>query len=105
MALQHWGVNDAAGLLNRITLSFAGASDRQRRGNAGREALKKGLAYGWSVAVACLPAEGRLHFERQCASTDPDVRWVIRENLKKARLERMDAAWVEVCKERLERKT
>ncbi len=150
MALQHWGVSDAAGLLSvmdgwaegsffeqravvaaicepavlaqvepedvpiqgkifdlldRITRSFARAADRERRGNAGWEALKKGLAYAWSVAVAGLPAEGRPHFERQCASPDPDVRWVMRENLKKARLVRMDAAWAGFWKEKLERET
>jgi len=34
-------------------------------------------------------------------SSHQDVRWVIRENLKKRRLERMDAAWVLVSREKM----
>ena len=32
--------------------------------------------------------------EKWLANPDPDVRWIMRENLKKNRLVRMDAAWV-----------
>ncbi len=32
--------------------------------------------------------------ERWLAHPDPDVRWVMKENLRKQRLSRMDAAWV-----------
>jgi hypothetical protein len=32
--------------------------------------------------------------EKWFACDDPDVRWIMRENLKKNRLERMDAGWV-----------
>ena len=32
--------------------------------------------------------------EKWLESEDPDVRWIMRENLKKSRLARMDAAWV-----------
>lgn len=42
-----------------------------------------------------LPAEGRPLIEKWFAEPDRDVRWIIRENLKKNRLVRMDAAWVE----------
>ncbi len=80
-------------ILDHITQSFAGAGTQERR-TAGWEALKKGLAYGWSVAVAGLPDEGRPRIERWFASNNPDVRRVMRENLQKARLERMDAGWV-----------
>ena len=85
-------------ILDRNTLSFATAQDRR---SAGWQALKKGLAYGWSVAVAGLPAEGRPRIERWFASADPDVRRVMRENLQKARLERLDAGWVKYWKERV----
>jgi hypothetical protein len=30
---------------------------------------------------------------RWLANSNPDVRWIMRENLKKKRLERLDAAW------------
>jgi hypothetical protein len=33
--------------------------------------------------------------EKWLASSDKDIQWIMRENLKKARLARMDAAWVE----------
>jgi hypothetical protein len=53
--------------------------------------LRKALGYCWSVAVAALPAPGFDRLDRWAASDDPDVRWVVRENLKKARLSRADA--------------
>jgi hypothetical protein len=36
--------------------------------------------------------------EKWLADPDKDVRWIMRENLKKNRLVRMDADWVEQCK-------
>ena len=56
--------------------------------------LRQALGYCWSVAVVALPEAGRVAMERWCACDDPDVRWIMRENLKKKRLERMDAEWV-----------
>ncbi len=56
--------------------------------------LRKGLGYCWSVAVAALPASGKRAMEKWFASQDPDVRRVMKENLKKNRLARMDAGWV-----------
>jgi len=66
----------------------------------GCEALRKALGYGWSVAVAAdgLAGQGRARFERWLASPDRDVRWVLRENLKKNRLERLDPTWVAALK-------
>ena len=60
-------------------------------------ALRKGLAYCWSVAVAALPEQGKPLMEKWLASPDKDIRWLMRENLKKDRLKRMDAEWVEKC--------
>jgi len=39
---------------------------------------------------------GKPLMEEWLASADTDVRWIMRENLKKNRLVRMDAAWVEL---------
>jgi hypothetical protein len=39
--------------------------------------------------------------ERWLASDDRDVRWIMRENLRKRRLARMDAAWVARCVDEL----
>jgi len=54
--------------------------------------LRQALGSCWSVAVAALPAEGFDRLERWAAGDDPDVRWVLRENLKKARLAKADRA-------------
>jgi hypothetical protein len=77
-------------LLDGITASVEKSTDR--RGEAFL-ALRKGLGYCWSVAVAALPETGKPLMEKWMARRDADVRWVMRENLKKARLARMDAAW------------
>jgi hypothetical protein len=45
--------------------------------------------------VVAYPQAGKPLFEGWLATADPDVRWILRENLKKDRLARMDAAWVE----------
>ncbi len=85
-------------ILDRITASLGKAKTRERDGFI---ALKKGLAYCWSVAVAASPEPGKRAMERWFASDDPDVRWIMRENLKKDRLARRDAAWVKRWKAKL----
>jgi hypothetical protein len=47
------------------------------------------------VAVAALPIEGKAHMEKWLVKQDKDVQWIMRENLKKNRLIRMDADWVQ----------
>ena len=78
-------------VLHAVTTRLAAATDRKAEGF---KVLRQGLAYAWSVAVAALPAEGKRAFERWLSSPDPDVRWVLRENLQKNRLIKMDPAWV-----------
>ncbi len=78
-------------LLDRVTASLPEEDDRS---SDAFKALRKGLGYCWSVAVAAHPEAGRPAMERWLDSGDPDVRWVMKENLKKKRLERADAAWV-----------
>jgi hypothetical protein len=85
-------------ILDRLTSSIAGREER--RGDAFR-ALRQGLGYCWSVAVVALPEEGKPLLEKWIAAPDADVRWIMRENLKKARLARMDAAWVAEARARL----
>jgi hypothetical protein len=58
-------------------------------------ALRKGLGYCWSVAVAANPTIGKPLMEKWFDTADKDIRWIMKENLKKDRLKRMDAAWVE----------
>jgi hypothetical protein len=84
-------------ILDGITARLArplGFSETLRVSDA-RRTLRQGLGYCWSVAVAALPETGKPLMERWLVSPDPDIRWIMRENLKKNRLVRMDAAWVE----------
>jgi hypothetical protein len=81
-------------LLNRLTTGLASASHRR---DEGFQTLRKSLGYGWSVAVAAYPVQGKPAMEIWLTSNDKDVRWVIKQNLKKNRLKRMDAEWVNQC--------
>jgi len=81
-------------ILDTITNSIATASERK---TGAFRALRKGMGYCWSVVIVAYPEVARPSFERWLESKDPDVRWVLKENLKKKRLQRMDAAWVERC--------
>ena len=52
-------------------------------------ALRQALGYCWSVAVAADPERGVPLFAVLRTVGDPDVTWVVRENLGKARLRRL----------------
>ena len=73
-------------LLDTITASLPAAPDR--RTDAYRT-LRQALGYCWSVAIAADPVDGLPAFGRWRGSPDPDVRWVVREKLAKARLQRV----------------
>jgi hypothetical protein len=68
----------AAGCLLRLP-----AEDR--RDEAART-LRQALGYTLSVAVTAVPDAGFSLLERLAVSGDKDARWIVRENLKKARL-------------------
>jgi hypothetical protein len=91
---------DVLDLLDTITASVPARTDRR---DDGFIALRKGLGYCWSVAVAALPDEGKPLLEKWLGSTDPDIRWIMRENLKKKRLERADPGWVALWRSRISR--
>jgi hypothetical protein len=76
------------------TITAAAERSTSRRGDDFL-ALRKGLGYCWSVAVAALPEEGKKAMEKWLASPDKDIQWIMRENLKKKRLVRVDPQWVE----------
>ena len=63
--------------------------------------LRKGLGYGISVSIVAYPEKGKPLFQELLHSSDPDVQWIVRENLKKNRLIRMDPDWVNAMKTRL----
>jgi hypothetical protein len=56
--------------------------------------LRQGMAYCWSVAVAALPDVGKPMMENWFDSQDQDICWMMKENLKKNRLVKMDSDWV-----------
>ena len=85
-------------VLDGITASMAEAQDRK---SEAFKALRKGMAYCWSVAAAALPGEGKAAMQHWFGSDDPDVRKLMKENLKKKRLERMDAKWVAQARKQL----
>lgn len=85
-------------ILDRITVALAEAADRRAESF---RVLRQALGYGWSVAAAALPEAGKASMEKWFASADRDVRWVMRENLKKNRLARIDAGWVAAWQARL----
>lgn len=77
-------------ILNDITGSILAIQDRKEDGFT---VLRKGLAYCWSVAICAYPAYGKPLFERWADCQDKDIRWIVRENLKKDRLARLDPEW------------
>jgi len=80
-------------ILDQITCVIETAQER----NDDFKTLCKGLSYCWSVVVAALPTQGKAAMERWLSSADKDVRRIMKENLKKNRLIKMDKTWVEAC--------
>lgn len=85
-------------ILDQITSGLQQVAERK---SEPMRVLRQGLGYGWSVAVAACPARGKEYMEKWLACQDADVRWIMNENLKKKRLERLDAAWVAAARQRL----
>lgn len=85
-------------ILDGITASIGEVEDRR---SDDFRALRKGLGYCWSIAVVALPGEGKALMEKWCSSGDRDVLWIMKQNLSKNRLARLDTAWVETWLGRL----
>ncbi len=79
-------------ILDRVTASVRDETDRKRDSF---RVLRKALGYGWSVAVAAQPDTGKDRMEKWIGEEDRDIRWIIKQNLKRKRLTRMDEDWVE----------
>jgi HEAT repeat protein len=78
----------AVDLCATATTALAARPPAQRRAPDVR-VLRQALGYCWSVAVAADPAQGLPRFEALRDDPDPDVVWIVRENLRKARLIRV----------------
>jgi hypothetical protein len=79
-------------ILVKLTLEFAKIdgklSDRQNT-------LRKTLGYGWSVLMVAIPDEGKAAFEAIAGNNHQHIHWIVKENLKKHRLQEMDKKWLE----------
>ena len=75
----------AIDVCERVTTALVARPATERRSPEVR-ALRKGLGYCWSVAVAADPARGLPRFRALSESSDHDVAWIVRENSKKSRL-------------------
>ena len=78
-------------ILDGETSSIVGFQDAKDEGFV---VLKKGLAYCWSVAVLAYPEKGKKLIEKWVGSDDKTIVWIMKENLKKNRMSRVDKDWV-----------
>jgi len=102
LLVQHENARAVLQILDSITASILPVGDRKSEGFL---ALRKGLGYCWSVAVAAFPLEGKPLIEKWLTSPDKDIRWIMKENLKKNRLIRIDPDWVSQCLQFMESST
>ena len=85
-------------IFDKITTNIASAADSK---SEEFKVLRQGMGYCWSVAVAALPKAGKPGMEKWLTSQNPDIRWIMKENLKKNRLVKMDPQWVKACNSKL----
>jgi hypothetical protein len=86
-------------ILDDVTSSVIDSKDKE---SEAFEVLRKGLAYCWSVAVAAYPEKGKKLMEKWASSKDKDIAWIMKENLRKNRLLKMDKEWVSNQREKLD---
>lgn len=87
-------------ILDEITVSMQGNHDQH---DEGFKVLRQGMGYCWSVVVAALPELGKPIFENWIDSKDKDIQGILKQNLDKKRLVRMDPNWVKACKAKLDK--
>ncbi|MBN2898372.1 MAG: hypothetical protein JXO44_06340 [Clostridia bacterium] len=78
--------------LKTFTLSFKGWENRI---DDDQKILRQALGYAWSVAVVASPAFGKAEFENLIREPNKHVQWIVKNNLKKKRLEKMDLEWTQ----------
>lgn len=72
-----------------VTTGSIRSVPRTLRADPGLRTLRQALGYAWSVAVAASPEDGLDEMGALGADDDPDVAWIVRNNLTKARLRRL----------------
>lgn len=85
-------------MLDGIMESMCNVEDRR---SDEFKALRKGMGYCWSIVVAAHPEPGKKMIEKWLVSKDKDMVWIMRSNLRRNRLIRMDEKWVQKWKARL----
>ncbi len=70
-------------ILDHITRSMAATRERKHEGF---RVLRQAMGYCWSVATAANPEAGRPMLKKWLRSADPDIAWVMKSNLGKARM-------------------
>ena len=78
-------------IFNNIIRDMAAGTDPR---NESFKVLRQTMGYCWSVGVAALPEQRKAFMEKWLKSRDPDVLWIMKENLKKKRLLKIDPDWV-----------
>jgi hypothetical protein len=91
-------VRAALKVINSVTSSMVTSVDRV---NEDFKVLRQAMGYCWSVVVAALPSEGKPLMEKWFSSSDKDIRWMMRENMKKNRLMKVDPTWTTAWQEKL----
>lgn len=84
--------------LDQLTEDLLDICDRKEENF---KTLRKTLGYGWSVAVVADPQKGKGLMEKWFSNEDKDIRWIMKENLRKERLNRMDKQWSSKWKQTL----
>jgi hypothetical protein len=85
---------NARSVLDLLDFVTALTLDEKNRKSEDFRVLKKSLGYAWSVVVAAHPDIGKERMEKWIPSDDRDIRWIMKNNLKKNRLIKMDSNWV-----------
>jgi HEAT repeat protein len=78
-------------VLDHITRSMA--ATRERKHESFR-VLRQAMGYCWSVAAAANPEAGKPFLKKWLHSSDPDIAWVMKSNLGKARMKALGKSWL-----------
>lgn len=82
-------------VLDLLDYATATIVERDEMQDQGYKELEKALSYCWSMAVVGLPVKGKNKMERWLKTDHPIVNRIMRSNLKKKRLQKIDEKWIQ----------
>lgn len=85
-------LDSAFNYLNKFTEEFSSYSNKLTED---QKILRKALAYAWSVAIVEDVEQGKSLFAKFVDYNNKNILWIVKNNLKKNRLKKMDEVWVE----------